>query len=133
METRKITVFDSQSANKQEFQSSAATWGEFKLEVNEIVTFTDKKVTIRETRTTVESDEAMLPEGDIVLFVFQQKSKFGGDKKMSRQLDHILIKLEEIINLLLENDENDKPVPENIDEELEALKKEAIIIRDSMS
>ena len=130
METRKITVFDSQSANKQEFQSSAATWGEFKSEVNEIVTFADKRVTIRETRTTVESDEAMLPEGDIVLFVFQQKSKFGGKKEMSRQLDHIVIKLDEIINLL--NNDESSDINKIVDEELEALKKEAIIIRESM-
>lgn len=75
MEARKIVVFDAQMSEKTEYMSSATTWGEFKDEVGR--SFNDKKVTVKETRVTLENEDAILPAGEFVLFLFQKESKFG--------------------------------------------------------
>jgi len=129
MESRKITVFDTMTSQKSEYRSSAETFGQFKSEVD--VDWTDKKVTVRETRVTLESDDAQLPESDIVLFLFKQKSKFGsGDKDESRvikRLRRIERKIDSVIEIL-ENLEDGEVVNE-VDDELSKLQEEAEKLR----
>jgi transcriptional/translational regulatory protein YebC/TACO1 len=135
METRKITVFDTLTSSKTEFQSSASTFGEAKAELRDI-NWDDKKVTVRESRVTLEADGAELPEGDIVLFLFKKKSKFGNDTaRIVKRLRRIEKKLDDILEAIELGDEVNDNVKEDIkevDEDIEKFLKEAKDIEDSI-
>ena len=61
--------------NTIEQTTSAVTYADLKAEID--LNFEDKKVIIRETRNTLESDAAILPEGDFTLFVYPTRVKSG--------------------------------------------------------
>lgn len=57
-------------------QSSATTFGELKKEVKQ-VKWSGMRVVERSTKTTLQMDEAVLPQGDFVLFLVPEKVKSG--------------------------------------------------------
>jgi hypothetical protein len=75
---RTITVFNTQSNTPSTFESDATTYGQIK---NQIDGSDSMKVVVRETKVTLESDEAMLPEGDFTLFLFPGKVKSGWENE----------------------------------------------------
>jgi transcriptional/translational regulatory protein YebC/TACO1 len=113
MEPRKIVTFDAQMSEKKEYTSQASTWGEFKSEIGK--SFSDKKVTVKETKVNLENEDAQLPEGDTVLFLFQKESKFGITDEQSATmidlLEQILNKLN-VLDQVKEAMENAKSVDE---------------------
>tara|TARA_R110002020_G_scaffold22721_1_gene76414 strand:- start:990 stop:1223 length:234 start_codon:yes stop_codon:yes gene_type:complete len=73
---RAITLFSTQSNNRETIQSSAATWGELKGEVSHMING-DMKATVKETKNDLSNDDAILPEGAFTLFLFPNKVKSG--------------------------------------------------------
>ncbi len=75
---RNVLLFFSQEGRELSINTSARTLGELK-QAQELTSgqLNNKKLTVRETSTTLESDESVLPDGDIVIFVYPIKSKAG--------------------------------------------------------
>ena len=59
--TRKVTVWSTQERSTQTIETSAKTWGELK---NELSNVGNTRAVIRETRNTLESGQAQLPNQD---------------------------------------------------------------------
>lgn len=59
-------------------QTTAETWGELKQKVRE-VDFTNIKGVIRETKASLELDDAKLPNGKYTIFLLPQKVKSGNN------------------------------------------------------
>jgi len=76
--TRMIIVYNTHGDNERHVQSSATTWGELQsdLEVNG-VSYRGMKAVIGETQNTLESNQAVVPEGPFSLFLMHQKVKSG--------------------------------------------------------
>ena len=65
-------------ANNTTIQIEAATWGELKQELTNRNIQTDSmKAVVGETRVTLESPHAQLPEGDFTLYLMPVKNKSG--------------------------------------------------------
>ena len=73
---RKITIVSTQANERQEIESAATTWGELKEEASHLISG-DMKATVRETRVDLVHEDAQLPDGDFVLFLFPEKVKSG--------------------------------------------------------
>lgn len=76
MTKRKILIFFSQDGKELTHESAARSWGELRDELS-THDFGSKKVVDRETRHVFEVDEAVLPEGEFVLYIYPKKSKGG--------------------------------------------------------
>jgi hypothetical protein len=71
---KNVTVFNTQSNTPSSFTTEATTYGEIK----HLIPGADSmKVVVRETKVTLENDDALLPEGDFTLFLFPEKVKSG--------------------------------------------------------
>lgn len=74
---RKITIVSTNTDQVFDIESSAETWGELK-KVGSVANVSDgMKAMIRETKNTLESDQAILPQGDFVLYLTPSKVKSG--------------------------------------------------------
>lgn len=75
---RTITVMNPQTNTPLELNSSVTTWGELKSELlNNNINPTGMKGLVRETRVSLESDAAMLPETGFTLFLSASKMTAG--------------------------------------------------------
>lgn len=73
-----VTVYNTVGQNKKEVRSSATTWGELQDDLNAAgVSHRGMSVVVGETQNTLESSQAVLPEGDFTLFLMPQKVKSG--------------------------------------------------------
>lgn len=72
-----VKIKDTSSNDLKSYTTTATTYGELQKELN--LNFNGKKVIVRETRHTLESAEAKLPDGDFILFVMPVKTKAGLD------------------------------------------------------
>lgn len=73
---RKITLVSTQANDRTEIESSSTTWGQLKAEVPTLIG-NDMKATVRETRVDLVHEDAELPTGDFILFLFPEKVKSG--------------------------------------------------------
>lgn len=86
--SRKVVVFSMQDNSKEEIYTNAETWGQVKQENSKINSMSrGMKVTIKESRTTVESDESVLPDGDVTLFLFPAKVKAGNNENAEKIIE----------------------------------------------
>ena len=85
---RKITVYSTLGKNAVEFNSQANDWKGVQAEMKEMnISFSGMKSVIGETRLTLESDRAIVPEGDFTLYLMPVKTKSGAmDRKILFQL-----------------------------------------------
>ncbi len=75
---RIITVFSTETNEKKEIQSSSTTWGPLKEELKAAGLSTNNmKGMVKETKTTLESDGAVLPIDTFTLFITPTKVKSG--------------------------------------------------------
>ena len=79
--SRKITIYSTKTKATQEITTPVNTWGELKPLVNSEMGVGNAKCMIRETRNTLENNEAQLPTGDFTVFVYPEKVKSGGTAK----------------------------------------------------
>lgn len=74
-----VKVFSTQMGEKQ-VDANVSTWGELKdVLSNNGISYSGMKAVIGETKVTLESSSAQLPEGDFTLFLMPKKTKSGVD------------------------------------------------------
>lgn len=78
--SRKITIYSTKTKATQEITTPVTTWGELKPLVNSEMGVASAKCMVRETRNTLENNEAVLPTGDFIVFVYPEKVKSGNQK-----------------------------------------------------
>jgi len=78
MSTRTVTVFTSKG-KKQKIETVATTWGELKPEVEAHYDLSNLQPTENVNKTTLTHQDAVLPEGNFVLFLRPVKTKSGLD------------------------------------------------------
>ena len=76
MQQRQINIVSTQTNNIEQVESSARTLGELKQEVSGI-SWANKNLIVRETRNSLEVNDAELPSGGFTLYVMPQKTKSG--------------------------------------------------------
>lgn len=87
---RKIKVFSTATGLKI-VESSAVTWGELKEELsNADVSVSNVKAVENKTNTTLELDDARLPESDFVLMLSPEKTKSGGYAEVRLTIQNII-------------------------------------------
>lgn len=75
---RTISLFFTQESREVMIDSDATTLGQLKSAIP-TESLGGKKLTVRETRSTLESDDSILPTGEFTLYVYPAKSKAGYD------------------------------------------------------
>lgn len=76
--SRIITVFSTETNEKKEINTTAATWGALKTELSaQGLSTSNMKGMVKETKTTLESDGAILPTTTFTLFITPTKVKSG--------------------------------------------------------
>lgn len=98
---RQITIYSTKYGIKK-IDSDATTWGELKNEIIETGGYDLTNLTATENvnKTTLESMEAVLPEGDFVLFLRATKFKAGADyanMSFANLRSHLTDELKELI------------------------------------
>ena len=79
--TRKVTIWSTQERSTQTIETSAKTWGELK---SELPNTGNSRAVIRETRNTLESGGAQLPNQDFTLFLYPEKVRSGRTVKVHK-------------------------------------------------
>lgn len=88
--SRKVTIYNTIGDNAKEIYSSAVNWGGLQQEMNQNrIPFSDLKAVVGETQVTLESSEALLPDGDFSLFLMAGKVKSGSDNELIDQFGGI--------------------------------------------
>tara|TARA_Y100001951_G_C11234403_1_gene236562 strand:+ start:394 stop:900 length:507 start_codon:yes stop_codon:yes gene_type:complete len=77
VKTRKITVYSTQAKSSQTIETSATTWGELKAEMSNVG---NVRAVIRETRNSLDTPSAKLPDQDFTLFMYPQRVKSGNEE-----------------------------------------------------
>lgn len=78
--TRRIRVYNTSGQNNKVIDSSATTWGDLKSDLDAHgISYSGMKVVVGETQNTLESVQAVLPEGEMTLFLMPQKVKSGSE------------------------------------------------------
>jgi hypothetical protein len=108
---RTIRVISTQSDRAQSVESAASTWGELQSALSGIISnVNDMKAIVRETRVSLESPEAQLPEGNFTVILSMKKIASGNETRYSdSQLKELRTKLNNLFNDLLEEDEDETP------------------------
>lgn len=109
---RTIRVISTQSDRAQSVESAASTWGELQSALSGIISnVNDMKAIVRETRVSLESSEAQLPEGNFTVILSMKKIASGNETRYTdSQLKELRTKLNNLFNDLLEEDEDETPV-----------------------
>ena len=110
---RKVIYFVSQNNEKREVMSSATTWGALKSELG--LSDSGMKFVLRETKATLESSEAVLPESDIVILGFPTKNKSGMSCITKEDLNRAIRNLKEELEIAVDNFKMDLGVDEEDD------------------
>ena len=136
---RNIIVFDSQTSERKEYNDiTALTFGELKNAIGQ--NFDNKKVVVKETRVTLENNDASLPDGDITLYLFQKQSKHGSDdcESVARSVRKLRKLVKEIHNMVVIGNstisakEETVKVEEEVVSEIDTMASEAEEIRKSL-
>lgn len=80
--SRTVRIKDTDRSGLLTFQVNATTFGQLKDEITSLdssLSFSNKRAIVRETRVTLDSSEAVLPEGSFTLYLMPEKSKAGAD------------------------------------------------------
>ncbi len=108
---RTVTVYNSVGQAKREVTSSADTWNQLQRDLDMAgIPYSQMKSVVGETRNTLESGEAQLPQGNFTLFLLPTKVKSGvsffetanEDFWEMTEQEKIQAKLAEAISLLQE-------------------------------
>ena len=124
---RKVLVFSTKSNTTTPVETSATNWGELSsyLTSKNLFNASGMKAVVKETRSTLELKEAVLPDGDFVLILIPTKNESGAKVIKVEDLD-------EFIEDQLENfrdNLNDFVEDNQFDEETDPLVAEAEAIK----
>lgn len=130
---RKVIVFSTLTEQKQVIETDVTTWGELKKLVSDFNSDT-MKATEGTTKTTLESNEAVLPTGDFKVFLTPSKIKAGGEVRYTpTQIKELRTKLDNVFSDLLDEDSNEDAQEEIPLTEEEILLAEAKAIQASFN
>lgn len=88
--SRKVTIYNTIGDNVKEVFSSATTWGGLMNDMNSNrISYDGMKAVVGETQNTLESSEAVLPDGEFSLFLMAGKVKSGSDEDLIDEEDGI--------------------------------------------
>ena len=106
---RTIRVISTQSDRAQSVESAASTWGGLQSTLSGIISnVNDMKAIVRETRVSLESPEAQLPEGNFTVILSMKKIASGNNSRYTdSQLKELRTKLNNLFNDLLDEDEDE--------------------------
>jgi hypothetical protein len=78
---RKVTVFQMGTNDRVEFNTSASTWGEIKRECSAIGSMAtgDLKAVVKQTKVTLDHNEAVVPDQDVTIYLVPNKNKSGNE------------------------------------------------------
>ena len=78
---RNVLIYTTTGKSGETVATEATTWEELKSDLSKNqVQYNNMKSVVGETRVTLESPKAMLPQGDFTLFLMPIKTKSGGDE-----------------------------------------------------
>jgi len=122
---RNIRVISPQSTSARTFESEATSWGALKEELSGTYSgISDMKAIVRETRNTLESDNASLPEGNFTVILSMKKIESGSGNRTrytDSQIREIRTKLMNLLEDILEDVNSSIPDESLSEEELEDL------------
>lgn len=80
---RKVVVFNMGDNTRQQIDTNAVTWGEVLQASSSIRSMVapDMQIVIKQTKTTIQSEQAVLPDGDVMIYLTPGKVKSGKAKK----------------------------------------------------
>lgn len=75
---RKVIVVSTKDNDRKEIMTDATTWSELKAQIEASgLSVGDMKATVRDTKATLEHNQAVLPTGEFTLFLTPGKVKSG--------------------------------------------------------
>lgn len=81
--SRKVTIYNTIGDNAREIYTSANNWGGLSQDMDRNnIPHRDMKAVVGESQVTLESSEAVLPEGEFSLFLMAGKVKSGNDEDL---------------------------------------------------
>lgn len=78
---RKVTIYSTKTKVQQTLETDVTLWGELKALIDPEMGVSSSRCMVRENRTTLESNQAILPDTDITIFVYPEKVKSGTDRR----------------------------------------------------
>lgn len=77
MALRKVVVISTTKSQPKEFYSEATNFGQLKDSLSEFGEISKMRAVVKESKATLELDEAVLPEGDFTVFLTPKQIKAG--------------------------------------------------------
>lgn len=126
MSIRSIKIASSTKTSVQVLQSEAVTWGQLKDSLSDYGDLSKMTAMVKETRHTLQLDDAVLPEGDFTLYLSPKNIKAGSEKSVQILKDlkeGFIATIDEIIENIEEGDydhlseSKSKSVPKSAEDE----------------
>lgn len=87
---RKVTIVSTNTDEVFDIESSAETWGELKREGRLANIVDGMKAIVRETKNTLENDQAIIPQSEFVLYLSPSKVKSGWTPDDISDIDELI-------------------------------------------
>ena len=130
---RTIRVISSQSDRAKSVESAAATWGQLQSDLSSHISdIGNMKAIVRETRVSLESPEAQLPEGNFTVILSMKKIASGSNDNGTRytdsQIRELRTKLQNLFeDVLAGNVASNTTLSEDEEDDLDQLRAEGVI------
>lgn len=130
---RTIRVISSQSDRAKTVESAATTWSQLQSDLSaHISDIGNMKAIIRETRVSLESPEAQLPEGNFTVILSMKKIASGSNDNGTRytdsQIRELRTKLQNLFeDVLAGNVAGNSNLSEDEEDDLDQLRAEGVI------
>lgn len=105
MSLREIKVLSSTRSGVKTIYSEATTWGQLKDGLDEFGDLTKLSAVIKETKNSLQVDEAVLPEGAFTLYLSPKQIKAGNTREV-QILEDLKSKFCDAVDEIIENIED---------------------------
>jgi hypothetical protein len=130
---RTIRVISSQSDRAKSVESAATTWGQLQSDLSSHISdIGNMKAIVRETRVSLESPEAQLPESNFTVILSMKKIASGSNENGTRytdsQIRELRTKLQNLFeDVLAGNVVSNTTLSEDEEDDLDQLRAEGVI------
>jgi hypothetical protein len=130
---RTIRVISSQSDRAKSVESAATTWGQLQSDLSSHISdIGNMKAIVRETRVSLESPEAQLPESNFTVILSMKKIASGSNENGTRytdsQIRELRTKLQNLFeDVLAGNVASNTTLSEDEEDDLDQLRAEGVI------
>lgn len=105
---REIKIISSTRQGVKTLNSEVETWGQLKDSLHDYGNLSSMTAVVKETRNSLQVDEARLPEGDFTLYLSPKQIKAGTNDRSVAILESLKDKLSEAIDeIILEIEDGD--------------------------